>query len=176
MEVSGQLHSPAAIPSRKEHPVRIAQETGWAPEPVWMPPSGIEPRFLGRPYHRLMTVLTKLWSANCIHLSMEGVQLDVTSLWDVTWSQTAPSSQRQIIRRFINLFVAKKRKKRMAHSSFHYSLSYSCLRSEIPWKENGNFLVAKSMANEGAVSTPSIASCEHSALVWQALAQRSLWK
>jgi hypothetical protein len=31
MEGSGQLQAPAALPSRKEHPVFIAYEAGWAP-------------------------------------------------------------------------------------------------------------------------------------------------
>jgi hypothetical protein len=35
MEVNGQLHTPAALPSRKEPLVPIGQETGWAPEAVW---------------------------------------------------------------------------------------------------------------------------------------------
>jgi hypothetical protein len=35
MEVSGQLHTPAALPPGKEPPVPIAQEAGWASEPVW---------------------------------------------------------------------------------------------------------------------------------------------
>jgi hypothetical protein len=30
MEVSGQLHGPAALPS-----VPTGQEAGWAPEPIW---------------------------------------------------------------------------------------------------------------------------------------------
>jgi hypothetical protein len=34
MEVSGQLHAPAALfPGRT--PVSIAKEAGWAPQPVW---------------------------------------------------------------------------------------------------------------------------------------------
>jgi hypothetical protein len=35
MEVSRQLHTPATLPPGKEHPVPIAQEAGWAPDPVW---------------------------------------------------------------------------------------------------------------------------------------------
>jgi hypothetical protein len=35
MEVSGQLHGPAALSPRKETLVSIEQEAGWAPEPVW---------------------------------------------------------------------------------------------------------------------------------------------
>jgi hypothetical protein len=34
MEVSGQLHAPAALPPGKWHPVHISHEAGWAPEPV----------------------------------------------------------------------------------------------------------------------------------------------
>jgi hypothetical protein len=36
MEVSGQLHAPAALPPGKEPLVPIGQEAGWAPEPFWM--------------------------------------------------------------------------------------------------------------------------------------------
>jgi hypothetical protein len=35
MEESGQLHNPAALPSRKEPPVSIGEEAGCAPESVW---------------------------------------------------------------------------------------------------------------------------------------------
>jgi hypothetical protein len=35
MEVSGQLHAPAALSSGKGAMVPIGQEAGWAPEPVW---------------------------------------------------------------------------------------------------------------------------------------------
>jgi hypothetical protein len=35
MEVSGELHAPAALPPEKEPPVSIGQEAGWAPKPVW---------------------------------------------------------------------------------------------------------------------------------------------
>jgi hypothetical protein len=34
LEVSGQLHAPAALPTEKELPVPIGQEAGWTPEPV----------------------------------------------------------------------------------------------------------------------------------------------
>jgi hypothetical protein len=37
MEVSGQLHAPAALPPEKGHLVPIGQEAGWTPEPVWTP-------------------------------------------------------------------------------------------------------------------------------------------
>jgi hypothetical protein len=30
-----QLHAPAVLPTRKEPPVSIENEAGWAPEPVW---------------------------------------------------------------------------------------------------------------------------------------------
>jgi hypothetical protein len=35
MEVSRQLHDLASLPLRKELPMPIGQEAGWAPEPVW---------------------------------------------------------------------------------------------------------------------------------------------
>jgi hypothetical protein len=35
LQVSGQLHAPAASPPEKEPPVPIVWEAGWAPEPVW---------------------------------------------------------------------------------------------------------------------------------------------
>jgi len=35
MEVSGQLHAPAALPTGKESLVPTGYEAGWAPEPVW---------------------------------------------------------------------------------------------------------------------------------------------
>ena len=46
--VCGQHHAPAAFTPRKD-PVPIAQEAGWAPEPVWigaenLAPPGFDPR------------------------------------------------------------------------------------------------------------------------------------
>jgi hypothetical protein len=35
MEVSGQTLAPAALPQKKQPPVPIVEEAGWAPEPVW---------------------------------------------------------------------------------------------------------------------------------------------
>jgi len=35
MEVSGQLHAPAALPPGEEASVPTQQEAGWSPEPVW---------------------------------------------------------------------------------------------------------------------------------------------
>jgi hypothetical protein len=35
MEVSGQLHAPAALPPGKETPVSTGYEAEWAPEPFW---------------------------------------------------------------------------------------------------------------------------------------------
>jgi hypothetical protein len=35
MEVSGQLHAPAALPPGKEPLVTIGYDAGWALEPVW---------------------------------------------------------------------------------------------------------------------------------------------
>jgi hypothetical protein len=36
MEVSGQIHAPAALPPGKEPSVPIEYEVGWTPDPVWM--------------------------------------------------------------------------------------------------------------------------------------------
>jgi hypothetical protein len=36
MEVSGQLHAPAALPPGKEPLAFIGEEAGWAPEPFWI--------------------------------------------------------------------------------------------------------------------------------------------
>jgi hypothetical protein len=51
MEVSGQLHAPAALLPEKQPPVPNLLEAGSAPEPVWRreniwPILGLEPRFL----------------------------------------------------------------------------------------------------------------------------------
>jgi hypothetical protein len=35
LEVSGQLHAPAALPPGKEPPVPFEYEVGWTAEPVW---------------------------------------------------------------------------------------------------------------------------------------------
>jgi hypothetical protein len=35
MELSGQLHVPAALPPEGEFSVPIGQEAGWAAKPVW---------------------------------------------------------------------------------------------------------------------------------------------
>jgi hypothetical protein len=35
MEMSGQLHAPAALPPEKEPLILIGQEAVWAPEPFW---------------------------------------------------------------------------------------------------------------------------------------------
>jgi hypothetical protein len=35
MEVSGQLHAPAALPQGKIPPVPIGYEAGWTPDPIW---------------------------------------------------------------------------------------------------------------------------------------------
>jgi hypothetical protein len=35
MEVSGQLHAPAALDTEKEPPVPTGYEAGWVPESVW---------------------------------------------------------------------------------------------------------------------------------------------
>jgi len=52
VEVSGQLHAPAALSPVKEPLVPIGQEAGWAPKPFWSrwfgekfpAPPGIEPQ------------------------------------------------------------------------------------------------------------------------------------
>jgi hypothetical protein len=36
MQVSGQLHAPAALPQGKQLLVLTAQDGGWPPEQVWM--------------------------------------------------------------------------------------------------------------------------------------------
>jgi hypothetical protein len=36
MEVSGQLHAPAALPQGKQLPLAIVYEAAWAQEQVWM--------------------------------------------------------------------------------------------------------------------------------------------
>jgi len=36
VEMSGQLHTPAALPQGKEPLVPIGWEAGWAPGPFWM--------------------------------------------------------------------------------------------------------------------------------------------
>jgi hypothetical protein len=35
MELSGQLHAPAALPPEEEQSVLIGEEVKWTPEPVW---------------------------------------------------------------------------------------------------------------------------------------------
>jgi hypothetical protein len=35
LEVSGQLHAPAALPPGKEPRVPIGEDVGWTSEPVW---------------------------------------------------------------------------------------------------------------------------------------------
>lgn len=44
MQVSGQLHSSAALPSWKGSPLHAEWERGWAPKTAWMPLPGIEKR------------------------------------------------------------------------------------------------------------------------------------
>jgi len=43
MKVSGQLHTPAALPPRKETVVPTGQEAEWGEEKNSLPPPGIEP-------------------------------------------------------------------------------------------------------------------------------------
>jgi hypothetical protein len=35
LEMSGQVHTPAALPAEKEPPILIVEEPEWAPVPVW---------------------------------------------------------------------------------------------------------------------------------------------
>jgi hypothetical protein len=57
MEVSGWLHAPAAFPSEKEPLVPTEQAAGWPSESVWtLRRREIEPRFVGRPTHSLVTI------------------------------------------------------------------------------------------------------------------------
>jgi hypothetical protein len=65
MEMSGQLHDPAALPPRKEPQVPIGEKTEWATEHVWTlwrreetyPCRELEPRPLSS---LLLAVATKL--------------------------------------------------------------------------------------------------------------------
>jgi len=65
MEVSGWLHTPAALPPGEEFPVRVGWESGWAPEPVWTRGGGTHhcPRREfnpGRSALSLVTLLTEI--------------------------------------------------------------------------------------------------------------------
>jgi hypothetical protein len=72
MEVTGQLHGPAALPPGKEPLLHIGQEAGWAPQPVWTPWWGekllapTETRIPDHParspalYHRAITAPEKI--------------------------------------------------------------------------------------------------------------------
>jgi len=63
MEMSGQLHAPAAL-----LPVPTELEVGWAPEPVWTrwrrrkapAPAGNRKSNRARPARRLLTILTEV--------------------------------------------------------------------------------------------------------------------
>jgi hypothetical protein len=68
MEVSGQLHAPAALPPGKDHPVPIWWKAGWAPEPIWTQQwrrekfpahAGTRTPIVQSPY-RLVTILAEL--------------------------------------------------------------------------------------------------------------------
>jgi hypothetical protein len=78
MEVSGQLHAPAALPPGQEPLVPIGQEAGWAPEPFWTrwwkekfpAPAGnrtLEPRpsspWPSRYYDWATLIVSKFWGA-----------------------------------------------------------------------------------------------------------------
>jgi hypothetical protein len=68
MEVSGQLHAPAALSPGKEPLVPIVQEAGWAPEPFWMQwwgekfptPAGTRPPIVQPVAQRYTTELSRL--------------------------------------------------------------------------------------------------------------------
>jgi hypothetical protein len=64
MGVSGQRHAPAALlPPGKGSPVRIVQEAGWAPEPVWtqrIEEKSFAPAGYRNPIARSMTILIEL--------------------------------------------------------------------------------------------------------------------
>jgi hypothetical protein len=75
--VSGQLYVPAALVPREGPSIRIVQEAGWAPDPVWkqrleknlFPPPGIEPRSPGPPVRSqtlywLSNPSSKIWYHN----------------------------------------------------------------------------------------------------------------
>jgi hypothetical protein len=63
MEISGQLHAPAALP-----PVQTELWVGWVPEPVWTrwrrrkapAPAGNRKSNRARPPRRLLTILTEV--------------------------------------------------------------------------------------------------------------------
>jgi hypothetical protein len=70
MEVSGQLHTPAALPQGNEPLVPIAYEAGWAPERVWtrrwreklLAPPGLEPPIIQPVAQRYTTELSRLYN------------------------------------------------------------------------------------------------------------------
>jgi hypothetical protein len=73
MEVGGQLHAPAALPPRKEPPIPIRQEAGWAPEAGL---DAVEQRKIccscqelnpGRPARSLVAIPTEL-TRLCIYM------------------------------------------------------------------------------------------------------------
>jgi hypothetical protein len=79
MEVSGELHAPAALPPGKKAQMSITYEAGWAPEPVrslcrrekFISLAEYQPRFHGRSAHILLTIpsLNKAYTryTNIIH-------------------------------------------------------------------------------------------------------------
>jgi hypothetical protein len=64
MEVSGQLHASADLPTGKDPPVPTVYEAWWTSVPVWtlwtlLRLPGIEPRFLDRSICNLVSILTE---------------------------------------------------------------------------------------------------------------------
>jgi hypothetical protein len=68
MEMSGQLHAPAALSPQKYLPAPIWQKVGWTPGPagrceeekILLPLTRMERRFDGRPLHSLVVIQTEL--------------------------------------------------------------------------------------------------------------------
>jgi hypothetical protein len=62
--MSDQFHAPATLSPRKERQVRIRQEAGWDPEPVWTQWRQKKTALYresnpGRPAYRSVTILTE---------------------------------------------------------------------------------------------------------------------
>jgi hypothetical protein len=90
MEVSGQLHAPAALPPGKKPLVPIGYEAGWAPEPFrtwwWIKfpaPQGIEPETPDRRSRSLIAIPTEISRL----LSKDGHTFSFPFYWavDVLW-------------------------------------------------------------------------------------------
>ena len=76
MDVSGQLHAPAALPRRKSPPQYVVYGAGWTPDPVCilLKLPGFEPQLHGRVAYNLVTILTELsWLLLCCVLFCDTV-------------------------------------------------------------------------------------------------------